>query len=678
MDKQPDSYFTNTPSNGSINPPLQPSFTDLNTILLNKALDGIDIISQNQQFCNRDIELLISKLSAIEYQNNLIDNRLKSIEAKLETNNASKATRHDISNNYTTPTKSNTRPPLYEPKRPVQPVNKTPSKSVISPKQNSKSNKSILNTPSKPASLDKQSKLPPQLPPLTSHQINPLGTAPIIFIDDFFTGDSLDKSGNGDKGSMLNPFDLISEILGNKKSKAKPDTELPEEDTEEEEIKYDSDIVLEDLGEITSIEDLIKIGESVKDIKENIKKKLSESDKLIDEMKEDVDNEINKKPTSHKHLRMGSADVEQVAGSIPGYYTKILNKMIIDGSADDFIGDKEFKTILRNGKNIKGKNQQKDQQKDNAIVGSMENGIYKLGGKYYSFNLDTVEKLVDPLNKLSKMVGMKMLKDSVLDQIIYYLQNFESKNKNMLHTVIEGPPGVGKTEVAKILCKIFVAMGAIEKDKIVVAHRKDLVGEYVGHTAPKVDKIVKEAEGGVLFIDEAYGLGGGDEKRDTFSREAINTLTQLLSEKKGKFICIIAGYPEEMEKHLFSVNPGMQRRFPYRHRIDTYSPDEMKDIFMGMVNMRKWKFDDDVTQNNIKKFFEKNKKTFPYYGGDIENLFMHCRNSHSRRVSRLHPKFKKRFNMEDIENGYKNYVKNIKKNDSSDDVSNISQNMMYV
>ena len=175
---------------------------------------------------------------------------------------------------------------------------------------------------------------------------------------------------------------------------------------------------------------------------------------------------------------------------------------------------------------------------------------YELDGKKYSINLRILKKILKPLNKLNKMVGLINLKNSIAEQIIYYIQNLEIENNNMLHTIIEGPPGVGKTEVGKILAELFCAMEIIPTDNFKIVKRTDLIGEYLGHTAHKTQNVINEANGGVLFIDEAYSLGN-EGKKDTYSKECIDVLNQNLSENKKNIICIIAGYPDQLEKCFF-------------------------------------------------------------------------------------------------------------------------------
>jgi hypothetical protein len=330
-------------------------------------------------------------------------------------------------------------------------------------------------------------------------------------------------------------------------------------------------------------------------------------------------------------------------------------------SIDDIItlSDK-YTELVKSQKDIilKSKNKVNNEKKNN--------GYYELNNKKYAINLKTIVELKEPLIKLKEMVGLEKIKESILDMILYYLQNFENKNKNMLHTVIEGAPGVGKTELGKIIGEIYNKLGVIPSNKFKIVRRTDLIGKYVGHTAHKTQKVIDEANGGVLFIDEAYSLGsGGGENGDTFSKECIDTINQNLSEKKNKLICIIAGYADELEKCFFSQNPGLKRRFPFKYTIEGYSAKELKDIFIKKINDSKWNIDKQFQEKDILHFFETNKEKFVHFGGDIENLIVSCKFCHSRRVINQHPKLRRIFTKEDIINGLERFIKNKKEKDTS-------------
>ena len=156
----------------------------------------------------------------------------------------------------------------------------------------------------------------------------------------------------------------------------------------------------------------------------------------------------------------------------------------------------------------------------------------------HNLNLYKLNKLVEPLEELNNMIGLKDVKQSIFDQIIYYLQGLDDKNNDMLHSVIQGPPGVGKTKLCNILAKIYKGFGFLKKSNVVSVKRDDLIAGYLGQTAIKTKAKIEEALGGVLFIDEAYSLGSEDGK-DSFSKEAIDLLNSYLSEHPHDLVCII-------------------------------------------------------------------------------------------------------------------------------------------
>lgn len=252
---------------------------------------------------------------------------------------------------------------------------------------------------------------------------------------------------------------------------------------------------------------------------------------------------------------------------------------------------------------------------------------------YKNFDVVVLWDILPYLEELQGMIGMKSVKESIFYQTIYYLQNMHSRNidGDYLHTIITGKPGTGKTTVAKIIGKIYQHIGVLSKNsKFKIAHREDMVGEFLGSTANKTKKLLNSCLGGVLFVDEVYALGPGQKDKDSYSKEAIDTICAFLSENKNNFCFIAAGYKDEIEKCFFSVNEGLRRRFQWVHHIDDYQPEDLCLIFLKMVNEMKW--ETKMETKEVTELIRKEKELFKDAGGSMENLFSKIKLVHSKRV----------------------------------------------
>ena len=241
--------------------------------------------------------------------------------------------------------------------------------------------------------------------------------------------------------------------------------------------------------------------------------------------------------------------------------------------------------------------------------------------------LQRLYNLIPAIEKLNDMIGLETVKKNIFKKIIYYVRN--PNNDEYLHTIISGPPGVGKTELSKIYADIFVRLGILKNCTFISVKRDDLVGKYLRQTAPKTRELLDKALGGVIFLDEAYSLGN-EEKKDSFSKEAIDMINQYLSEKKNEFMMIIAGYDTELDKCFFSYNPGLKRRFSSYYNIEEYSYNELIDIFK--IKISKSKYNNEISEEELTKFFKENHKEFKFFGGDIEKLINEMKYSQSFRT----------------------------------------------
>jgi SpoVK/Ycf46/Vps4 family AAA+-type ATPase len=313
---------------------------------------------------------------------------------------------------------------------------------------------------------------------------------------------------------------------------------------------------------------------------------------------------------------------------------------------------------------IEKKNLIKETINIEAEINSIED-ILKLIDTYkdeptikYNINIKALHSIKEPLSELNSMVGMKELKNNIVDQILYFTQELH-KNKNSLgeylHTVIYGPPGTGKTDIAKIMGKIYSKIGILSNGTFKKVTRSDLIAGYLGQTALKTKAVIEEAIGGVLFIDEAYSLGN-PEKRDSFSKECIDTLCEALSDKRDNLMVIIAGYEKELRECFFGYNQGLDSRFIWRFKTDDYTHDDLYKIFLKKVNDIGWEIENNTALSS--EWFKKNKEYFRFYGRDIETLLGKTKIAHSRRVFCKPESEKKKLSLKDLNKGLDIFLKN--------------------
>lgn len=284
---------------------------------------------------------------------------------------------------------------------------------------------------------------------------------------------------------------------------------------------------------------------------------------------------------------------------------------------------------------------------------------YKLDPEIeYNINMKALHNIKEPLQELNSMIGMTELKNNIVDQILYFAQGLHKNNNltgDFMHTVIYGPPGTGKTEIAKMMGKIYSNIGVLNKGTFKKVTRSDLIAGYLGQTAMKTRDVIKEALGGVLFIDEAYALGNSD-KKDSFSKECIDTLCEALSDNKENLMVIIAGYEKELKDCFFSCNQGLDSRFTWRFKTDNYSAEDLYKIFVKKVNDIGWELHEE-SKISV-EFFKKNYDYLKFFGRDIETVLAKTKIAHSKRVFCKPNSEKKKITLKDLEKGFEMYLKN--------------------
>ena len=408
------------------------------------------------------------------------------------------------------------------------------------------------------------------------------------------------------------------------------------------------------------------------------------------EDQEDEEDDANNEDKSNKRIKNDNINccndnnkTNYISSNFDEFFSSIINKLEMDKN-NLFIKRQIIKEIDKNEKN----------EKDDIDESKLEyewlgpdikniDDLIRLGNTYNSkkrkrnnLNLNSLNKLVEPLTELKNMVGMTDVKKIIFDQIIYYLQRLDDKNVDMLHTVIVGPPGVGKTQLTHIIAKIYNKLGFLKTDKVICAKRDDLVAEYVGQTAPKTRKVLEKALGGVLLLDEVYSLSPTSEK--DFAKEAIDMINMYLSEHSHDLVCVIAGYKKPTYENFLSQNEGLSRRFTHHFEIKGYTPEELALIYKKYVFEQKWELLESIEK--ITPIIEKHMKLFPNFGGDMTTLFSCCKKTHSKRLLLIPTEnelrdTKKKLTILDIEEGIKLFTDIKEKSKDVEDDKGMYMNM---
>jgi SpoVK/Ycf46/Vps4 family AAA+-type ATPase len=251
---------------------------------------------------------------------------------------------------------------------------------------------------------------------------------------------------------------------------------------------------------------------------------------------------------------------------------------------------------------------------------------------------DTLEKAVAELNEL---IGLETVKKDVNELI--NLLNIQKKRKTeglknieiTLHTVFLGPPGTGKTTVARLLGRIFKHLGFLSKGQLYETDREGMIAGFVGQTATKVDKVVEESKGGVLFIDEAYALTNNSLGND-YGSEAVNILLKRMEDHRSDFAVVVAGYTEPMKLFIES-NPGLRSRFNRFFHFDHFKPFELFQIFENFCKNADFIISEDAKEklnDTFELLFEKKDDSFGN-ARVVRNLFEKCVQNQANRIVKL-------------------------------------------
>jgi len=296
-------------------------------------------------------------------------------------------------------------------------------------------------------------------------------------------------------------------------------------------------------------------------------------------------------------------------------------------------------------------------------------------------------KAEEPIRELNNMIGMDNIKASIANQIIYYAKKLAQGNGNLdldnktvvyLNTAIYGAPGTGKTTIARIIGKLYRKLGVAINDKFIVGRRDNMIGKYLGQTAPTTMNVIKSAEGGVLFLDEVYQFGSNSSNQDSFAKEVVDTINQYITDHPGKVIFIVAGYRDQVKACFFSQNEGLERRFRWSYTIEKYNPYDLLQIFYKQAHELAYTIvaqqlllpnTPEVSMTNDGKrkrfessgieFFTLHKDDFKYGGGDTETFLDKCIMIHEKRTI-LSNKDQGKINDVDIDLALKEYLEYIK------------------
>ena len=290
---------------------------------------------------------------------------------------------------------------------------------------------------------------------------------------------------------------------------------------------------------------------------------------------------------------------EEDEGAVDGVIKSIEHILNNFAAIDDTLSECENEIITQAITNLKGKSGRKKSEPAKLCATST-------GDSSRISELPDNENLEEAMAELNDLIGLECVKQEVLATINLLKINNMRKEKGLpelqisRHMVFTGQPGTGKTTVARILAKIYKALGVVSKGHLVETDRSGMVAGYVGQTALKTAQVIKKAKGGVLFVDEAYALSSEDGSND-FGKEAIDTLVKGMEDYRDDLVVIVAGYTDEMKKFI-DMNPGLRSRFNKYIAFDNYAPNEMLEIFKRLCEKAQFILGNGAERKALKYF----------------------------------------------------------------------------
>lgn len=246
------------------------------------------------------------------------------------------------------------------------------------------------------------------------------------------------------------------------------------------------------------------------------------------------------------------------------------------------------------------------------------------------------------LKELDGLVGLEKVKSNVRSLInLVKIRKLREENglpvpSMSLHLVFMGNPGTGKTTVARLIAKLYFAIGVLSKGQLVEVDRSGLVAGYVGQTAIKTGEAIKKALGGVLFIDEAYALASGGDSGQDFGKEAIEIILKAMEDSRNDLVVIVAGYEGLMEKFIAS-NPGLESRFNRYLIFEDYNAEQLYEIFSRMCEKNQYTLTENAAaavKAHLTEMYDCRDENFGN-ARDVRNFFENLMTVHADRVASI-------------------------------------------